>query len=1134
MLNFDYLLSKDEGKANAFFTRLHEKCSKAESSQSLNPEISVIYGRQALEFMVAAIYQVEGLEYDKKDDLFTHITDRKFVDRVADQTIINYMHLIRKIGNLGAHGRSVTRKESREALMALYDVVRAYMYHWDFFTDIPRFDLALVPREHQTLTIVENPTKVAKVQTEQPSPAIKEVANPADNTQAHISEHSSQLTEDETRKLLIDVMLKEAGWDVMEEDGLIASGKACVEIEVQGMPNTSGIGYVDYVLYGIDGVPLAVIEAKRTSKDEQVGRKQACLYADCLEARYGFRPAIYYTNGLVVKYIDGLGYPDRNLYAYHTIEDLQYLRQKRGRALITDMNPKLDIAGRDYQITAVKSVCEHFNKFNRRALLVMATGTGKTRTAISLTEILTRNNWAKNILFLADRTALVRQAYNNYVNLLPSETKCLLSEESEPDMDARIMFSTYQTMINYIDGEKKKFSVGRFDLIIIDEAHRSVFGKYGAIFDYFDSLLVGLTATPREDIDKSTYDLLYLEGGEPNFSYELDDAVRDKNLVSYQVLQRNSDIINRGVKYNERSEEEKKQLETIFMATQENSMMDPDADTPTSVYDILEKDIFKIFYNRDTVSKMLDDLMENGLRIADKEMVGKTIIFAYNHDTAKLVVDVFREKFPEYGPDFCQLIDNYVNYAQDLIEKFEVKDKLPQIAVSVDMLDTGIDVPSILNLVFFKPVHSKIKFWQMIGRGTRLCKDVFGPGKDKEFFYIFDYCANFEYFGNNPEGAKPVNAMSLTERLFSLRLNIAVNLQDAAHQADADAKALHDELKEILFKQVCSLEEHRIGVRKVLPQIYEFKTKERWTYIDEFDVHILHNEAQPLLPRTMFADMALRFDIIMLSIMLGKVDVTVENTSVASRCVNKVMIIAEALQNRASIPQVMAHMATIQEVLKSTFWENAGLKELETVRKDLRELMKFLAGNGEDEKKIIVDFEDVITPGETIDKPIQVKMTYKEKILDYLERNMDSETLRKIYNTEQLTSKDIAELERIFWKELGSKEDYEVYIGKRVFGNIAAFIRSVIKIDRSVAMDKYRELIANSSLTSQQEMYLKSIIDYVCQNGDIEGTSFQKAPLSNLQWARVFGTNMHKISIFVNKLHAVITPSDNNNPRMVG
>ncbi len=1123
MLNFDYLLTHDNENLHSFLHRLHERCSKAEVNQATNPEISVIYGRQALEYIVAAIYQVEGLDYDSKDDLFTHVTAQQFVERVGDRTIINCMHLIRKVGNLGAHGRKVTLRESREALMALYDIVRAYMYHWDFFTDIPHFDLSLIPLRQAPLTIIETPKTVTRTKTEQPSPAITASAETAE-TSVHISQKSSQMTEADTRKMLIDIMLKEAGWDVMEEDGLIASGKACIEIEVSGMPNASGTGRADYVLFGNDGVPLAVIEAKSTSKDVEVGRKQACLYADCLERKYGYRPAIYYTNGLVIKYIDGLGYPDRSLYGYHSIEDLQYLRQKRGRALITDMRPNPDIAGRDYQKTAVKSVCEHFNTLHRRALLVMATGTGKTRTAISLTEILTRNNWAKNILFLADRTALVRQAYDSFVEHLPAETKCILSEDADPDMGARIMFSTYQTMVNYIDGERKHFSVGRFDLIIIDEAHRSVFGKYGAIFDYFDSLLVGLTATPREDIDRSTYDLLYLEGGQPNFSYELDDAVRDGNLVSYKVLKRTSDIINRGVKYDERTKEEKEQLETIFKERQKQAATDPDENLPDSRYNIREGEIYSVFYNRDTISKMLDDLMTNGLRIGGNETVGKTIIFAYNHETATLIVDVFREKYPEYGPDFCQLIDNYVNYAQDILDKFRLQDRLPQIAVSVDMLDTGVDVPSILNLVFFKMVHSKIKFWQMIGRGTRLCKNIFGPERDKEFFYIFDYCGNFEYFGKNPEGVTPPTVVSLTERLFGIRLDIAASLQDAEHQQDPYSKTLHDELKDVLCSQVCSLEDCRIGVRRVLEHVYEFRQRDRWTFINEFDVNVLKKEVAPLLPRTMFEEMAMRFDVMMLNIMLGKINPTEDNSRRANKYIDKVIIIAEMLEQKASIPQVNAHMDTIGMIKKPTFWDGAGLKSLEDVRRELRDLMQYLADDAQ-AQTFIVDFVDKITEEETNDVPVLAKMSYKEKILDYLENNMDSETLSKIRNMEQLTAEDISELERIFWQELGSMEDYENYIGNKTFGNIAAFIRSVIGINRSVAMENYRSLIADSALNSQQELYLKNIIDYVCQNGDIEGTCFQKAPLANLQWSRVFGTNMHKISIYVNNLHNVIFPS---------
>ncbi|MBO7442445.1 MAG: DEAD/DEAH box helicase family protein, partial [Paludibacteraceae bacterium] len=538
-------------------------------------------------------------------------------------------------------------------------------------------------------------------------------------------------------------------------------------------------GYADYVLFGSNGKPLAVVEAKRTSKSPDAGKHQAELYADCLEAKYGVRPVIYYTNGFETYIIDGLGYPPRRLYSFHTATDLELMIQKRSRHDINDFKVNGKITDRDYQKMSIKAVCEHFNKKHRKGLIVMATGTGKTRVAISLVDILTRNEWVKNALFLADRTSLVNQAHKNFVKLLPNMTTCVLSDDSDHDLNARLTFSTYQTMINHIDTEDKTFSVGRFDLIIIDEAHRSIFGKYGAIFNYFDSLLIGLTATPRDEVDRSTYEIFEMEQGEPNFAYELEEAVADGYLVNYIGIKRGSKIMREGIKYDELSPEEKAQLEKVFEYERINKALEGEPGR-----DIAASEIFTYIFNDDTISHVLQDLMSNGLKIKGSEEIGKTIIFAYNHRHAEMIVEKFNKLFPEYGPDYCALIDNYVTYADDLIDKFADKNKEPQIAVSVDMLDTGIDVPEVINLVFFKQIRSKIKFMQMVGRGTRLCKDLFGPGKDKECFYIFDWCGNLDYFGKGNEGVGTKATISLTERIFNLRSEIAYYLQAEEYQED--------------------------------------------------------------------------------------------------------------------------------------------------------------------------------------------------------------------------------------------------------------------------------------------------------------------------------------------------------------
>ena len=910
------------------------------------------------------------------------------------------------------------------------------------------------------------------------------------------------ISEAETRRMYIDLMLKEAGWDILEADGLIQPSKACIEVELEGMPNAHDVGFADYVLFGSNGKPLAVIEAKRTSVSPTKGKHQAELYADCIEAKYGVRPVIYYTNGFQTYIIDGLGYPPRRLFSFHTEADLERMLQKRNRKDISDFTVNDNITDRYYQKTAIKAVCEHYNSKHRKGLLVMATGTGKTRVAISLVDVLKRNDWVKNVLFLADRTSLVKQAHKNFVKLLPNETTCVLNEGGDRDLNARITFSTYQTMINFIDTDEKPFSVGRFDLIIIDEAHRSIFGKYGAIFNYFDAMLIGLTATPRDEVDKSTYDIFEMEQGSPNYAYELEDAVSDGYLVNYAGFKRGTMILKEGIKYSNLSHEEKTQMERIWEYEKTRKALEGDE----YHRDIANNEMFTYIHNIDTIDKVLQDLMENGLKVQSGERIGKTIIFAYRHTHAELIVERFNTLYPEYGAGFCALID-----------KFEKRDVEPQIAVSVDMLDTGIDVPDVLNLVFFKPVKSKIKFMQMIGRGTRLSQGVFGD-KDKSEFYIFDWCCNFDYFEKNPNGKEAPTTQSLTERLFCLRSDIAFHLQHQKYQEDEFAKSLHDDIKTLLKGQVAMLSDSHISVRAKWEQVSHFKENSAWVYVSELDTLTLKNDIAPLLTKNTLDENAKKFDVLVLAIELSMLDDEVG----AGKAVQNVQFVAEKLQEKASIPQIQARMETIKEVLNPVCWENVSLSWLEKVREDLRDLTKFLIG---DKKQwFVVDIEDVLSyDGES--RGIVTRVSYKQRILDFLAANRNLPVLNKIYAMEQLTVADIRELERILWKELGDKEDYDRYTAGMPCGaNVAIFIRSIIGVNRKDAVERFATFISGSQLNAEQEEFLMTIISYVCENGDItKEIVVNEAPFD--EKLSVFSTYMLPLAKYIDNIHNVINPA---------
>lgn len=502
MLNFDYL------KEIPALAPLHRLCELCETRQYTEPEISAINGRKALEWLVKAIYKMKNVEPGERASLMQLTTSDVFADFLGDPELMKAAHWIRKVGNLAAHDGKVTRSDTFFTVLNLYNLVGGVLLKLRVLDTLAPFDKSLLP------TRQPRPRIIVPIRPAQPSEsqavaaqavAFAESIEPEAVSAAPSVNPELQwgdISEAETRRRFIDLMLREAGWELVETEGEAVGGKACVEIEVDGMPNTTGKGYADYVLYGDNGKPLAVIEAKRTSKDPVVGKHQAELYADCLERKHGVRPVVYYTNGFEIHIIDGLGYPERQLFAFHTKKDLELIISRRtSRHDINDFSVRDEISDRYYQKRAIKSMCEWFNGRHRRGLLVMATGTGKTRTAISLVDVLQRNNWIKNTLFLADRTSLVNQAARNFQKLLPNSPTTVLSDKTtEVDPNARITFSTYQTMINYVNTDQKPYSVGRFDLIIIDEAHRSVFGKFGDIFRYFDSLLVGLTATPRDQV----------------------------------------------------------------------------------------------------------------------------------------------------------------------------------------------------------------------------------------------------------------------------------------------------------------------------------------------------------------------------------------------------------------------------------------------------------------------------------------------------------------------------------------------------------------------------------------------------------------------------------------------------------
>lgn len=1114
-MNFDFLKDIDD------FKKLYSYCHQAELAVYTAPSLSVVASRNALESLVKSFYIIKYGNYPENESLYDLITDGCF-SSYLDDALLSSVHFVRKIGNDGAHGEEVPKKSAINVLRALQDVIKGLFSFLKVDIGKPIFDKKIYDEPNNNNPIPSY-SVVPGSEPEKP----EEIEKYKNGINASVKAKSSlDFTEAETRKTYIDIALNDAGWKVCETEGAIKAGMACVEIKLQGMPNAEGVGYADYVLFDDDGKPIAVIEAKKTSKDEIVGSQQAKLYADCIEKIYGVRPVIFYTNGYIIKMVDCAGYPPRRVYGFYTKDELHSLIVRRTLGNITNTRIDPSISDRYFIQNACTAVCESFNQKRRKALVVMATGTGKTRCAISIVDVLQKCNWVKHVLFLADRTALINQAKNAFSKHLPDSSICVLSNEKEEsrDYNARIMLSTYQTMINLIDCEEKKFGVAKFDLIIVDECHRSVYNKYGAIFNYFDSLLLGLTATPREQVDFSTYELFNLPKGEPTFSYDYETAVKEGFLVDFHAFERTTKLLKSGLRYDELTKEEQEQYENLFA--------DEDGNLPKQIDG---EEFRKRIMNIDTIDNVLQTLMNEGMRVNGGEKLGKTIIFAANHFHAEKIVDRFNTLYPELGgKGFCKLIDNYVNYAQTLIDDFSKKDVEPTIAVSVDMLDTGIDVPEVVNLVFFKRVFSKIKFWQMIGRGTRTCKElnVYSPSKeyfeknddsspvishqDKQGFYIFDFCDVFEFFRKNPDGREAKTALNLSQKIFELKLDMIFELQKAEHQGNAEHKAFYEKYKEECFNKVKKLNRSLINVKTSLKFVDKYSDIKAWDYIALLELKEMKKQLTPLIDANSDEEESKYFDLWIFNMELEEIT----GDKDYSKAIQKVTTICDALTDKFSIPEVASKKDFIKEVMQNDFWVNVNLTKMEKVRNELRELIKFL---GREVWTIIEsNFQDSTIVKEGGSSPRPQFKNYKQRVIDYLCENSWKGAIYKVKNLIQLSNEDIKELEHILCDELGTKEDYDGISNKMSFG---VFVRSIVGIDKEKIMSLMSEYQSQYNFNSRQQEFIHQIVDFVLENGDIVPDDLiNTEPFKHQEYSDIF-ENTEPLYGFINLLHSSVYAS---------
>lgn len=1079
MTNFSFLKEKNT------YALFAPACVEAERIFAASPAMCAVGCRKALELAVKWVYAADtSMEMPYRDNLQSLLHEPSFRFAV-DRNTWGKLPFIAKLGNEAVHtGHNIQKCDALLCLQSLFEFVQWIDYCYGTAYQERKFDPARIPAEkiavdvkkikEQESLLDEKQAEIEKLRKQIEEMSARFTAE-KDQHKKERTFQSEELSEFATRKRFIDVDLREMGWKLEGVDADVQ-----VEYEVDGMAGKAGQkGYADYVLFGKDGLPLAVVEAKRASKDPNNGWKQAVLYADCLERKFGRRPMIFITNGFETYFWDDQTSPKRQVSGIFSKNDLQKLMNRRTERLKLETVPISDkITDRYYQKEAIRAVCGQIEKGFRKHLLVMATGTGKTRTASSLTDVLSRGKYVTNILFLADRTALVKQAKDDFKNYLPDMSLCNLCTNKD-DRNARIVFSTYPTMLNAIDDTKTKdgqrlFTPAHFDLIIIDESHRSIFKKYRAIFQYFDAILVGLTATPKTDVDRNTYDFFEMEHGVPTYAYDYETAVyQDKVLVPYYNYEVKTKFLEEGITYDDLSEEDKARYEDDFT---EDGVM-PEF-IPSAALN-------QFVFNEKTVDQVLQDLMERGIHVAGGDRLGKTIIFAQNKRHAQFIVDRFNALYPQYHGNFAQRVVCDDSYAQTVIEDFKIPEKAPHIAVSVDMMDTGIDVPECVNLVFFKKVRSKAKFWQMIGRGTRLCKglscidQIDGEYTDKRRFLIFDYCGNFEYFRQHKEGYETRETKTLSENIFGKQVRIMMALQESTF-ADADYQAWRKELVETCHGQVANLKRELIAVKMRLRYVEKYQKEDAFAHISDLDKGELEREIAPLVFLDDPDEFAKRFDNFMYGLMLAHL----EQMPSFKYAKKQLCDMAALLEKKVTIPQIKEKLPLIRKIGTDAFWEAKDLLLFEKVRKELRDLIQFL-DEGEKKHQIITKLTDPVTEQQ---EGVQMEAAYdfedyRAKVNRYVNDHGDTLAIHKLTHNIPLSQGDYQELERILTSELGSREDYVREFGDTPFGLL---IRKIAKLDHEAAMAAFSTFINDQSLNQKQIAFVHKVIQHIELNGYME------------------------------------------------
>lgn len=1071
----------------------------AEQYVAQDPTGGTVKLRAFAEQAVRFIYDFHGLPTLFQANLFDLLTATAF-ELAVPRVICSKFHELRLQGNKAAHGATINVATAHALLREAFDVARwlATTYGQVLPADLPAFQElptvgsgATAPKAQQILQakLLATEAQMTQLLAELDSRRASERKAQANNGELEAAKARGQRTadvlqfdEDTTRKRLIDLMLLDAGWEV----GNAGQSTATVdqELEVLHQPTETGIGYADYVLWGDAGKtrPLAVVEVKKTAKDAGIGREQAKFYTDGLEKMTGQRPIIFYSNGLETWiWNDAANEPPRRVFGFYAKDSLEYrVWQQTNRKPAGGIRPDPEIAGRMYQLEAIKRITERFAAKHQAALAVLATGTGKTRVAVSLSDALIKAGWARRILFLCDRVELRNQARDAFKEYLPSEPFTLISNRTSDDRNSRIYLGTYPGLIKCFED----FDVGFFDLIIFDESHRSIYNRYRDLVLYFDCYKLGLTATPMDLIAHNTYLLFGCENGDPTALFTYEEALKSTPpyLVPFQVQSSVTPFMETGIKYSQMSPEQRAEVE------------EQQADPTLTEHEASEID--KRVFNKDTNRHVLRNVMENGIRIKEGSQIGKTIIFARNHNHAVFLQNLFDEMYPELAGKFARVIDNYDPRADLLIREFKQLAKPLTIAISVDMLDTGIDVPEVVNLVFAKPVRSKVKFWQMIGRGTRLCRDLFGPGQHKTHFLIFDHWKNFEFFDMLAANAAPAVAKSLREILFESRISLA-----EAALAALDMAAF-DIARQALDRDIRDLPSGSIAVKEHARAIAAVKGDWILKNFEPITQAALKNEIAPLMRWCDVDDHipAYKFDNLIAKMQIALLQKAAKFDDYKSD------LLAQIDGLETNINQVQQRADLIATLRGNGFWPTVTVQQLEQVREQMRGIMQYgqVSITTRLPPKVLDIHEDqsLILHKEYQPRGMGLEFVqYRQRVEKVLLSLFDSSsTLQKIRDGQPVGEADLRALVSLVLTQdpnLDLRDLQEYY--PEAAGHLDLAIRGIVGLNADVVARRFEDFCQrHPTLNSRQTRFLRQLQDYIGKYGSIKAERLYEDPFTVL------------------------------------